>query len=54
MHFVPPFLMPDLELSSVNWWVRPNLNRSHQHPKLEGYQATPRTRNIKGERERGL
>ena len=26
------------------WWVRPNLNRSHLHPKQEGFQATPRTR----------
>lgn len=29
-------------------WVRPDLNWSHQHPKLGGFQATPRTHCQKG------
>ena len=38
--------------SVLAWWARRDLNASYQHPKLEGYQATPRARKER-DRRRG-
>ena len=37
-----PWFTNDPDSKNLNEWARPDLNRSQELPKLQGYQATPR------------